>query len=156
MRNSPLPKLTELEFVKSVALAEPTARIVVIVVDDRKLKNGELKHTVSVLPVLAIETAVVWHWMPPETGREYSAIPESDCQLRIGGYQFVGEQFRRELIVFDNRRGEGLMSVSDLFRQRNLGVRTVVCEWPPSEDESQLAPIIAELIKQLKREVSRA
>ena len=156
MRDSSLPKLTEREFAKSVAIGEPSARIVVIVVEVHEAENSELKHNVVVLPVLAVETAVVWHWLLPEPGRDHLAIPESDVELRRAGYQFIGEQLRRELIVLGNRQGDGLVSVSELFRQRNLGVRTVVCAWPPSEDEVRLAPIIAELVEKQKREVSLA
>lgn len=144
--------ITEREFVKAVTLVNPSARIVVIVV---KIHSNQ-KHEVVVLPVLAIETAVVWHWIRREPGDDNYGVPLNSQELRSAGYQFAGEQLRRELIVLDNRQGEGLVSVNELFRQRNLGVRAVVCEWPQSEDETRLAPIIDELVDQQKREVSRA
>ena len=142
--------ITEREFVKAVALAQPTTRSVAIVVE----VHSEESHDVAVLPVIAVETTVVWHWLRRETKPDCGGHI-TDWEMRFAGYEFVGEQLRRELIVLNNRKGEGLVSVGELFRQRNLGVRAVVCEWPPTEDESRLAPIIAELIEQQKREVSR-
>lgn len=147
--------LTEREFVKSITLGQPAARIVVVVVDIWQESNGELKQDVAMLPVVSAETAVVWHWLRDD-GRHDRHEYVTTSDLRSAGFSFVGEEIRRELIVFYPKWNFGsLVSVDELWRQPDLGVRAVVCSWPPSEDESRLAPIIDELIEQQKREVSR-
>jgi|GEM_PF-2468020 len=152
MRDSSSQRFAEREFVKSVSLSAPPVRMVVLAAE----LHGDQNSQVAVLPVLAIETAVVWHWIRREPGQDKYGVPLNDQELRAEGYQFVGEQVRRELIVFDDKHGDGLVSVGELWRPRNVVVLPVVCDWPPSKDKSRFAPIIAELIEQQKREVSRA
>ena len=107
-------------------LAPPAERIVVIVVDTRQ-PNKELKPDIVVLPVLEIEALVT---------EEQTII--------------------HEMLVYSERWADGLVVVGQLRQKPYLRIRPVVCAWPPSEDESRLAPIIAELVEQQNREVSRA
>ena len=108
-------------------LAPPAERIVVIVVDTRRKTNTEMEPDIALLPVLGIEALL------------------TEEQIII-----------HEMLVYSERLADGLVVVGQLRQKPYLRIRPVVCAWPPSEDESRLAPFIAELVEQQKREVSRA
>ena len=110
-----------------LAMTPPAERIVVIVLDTEPTRNDGQTSNVSVLPVLEIVA---------------SAAPD--------------ELIEFEMLVFTEQWSKGLVLVGQLRHNPFLRIRRVVCTWSPTEDESRLAPIIAELIEQQKREVSRA
>lgn len=104
----------------------PPAERIVVIVVDTRQPNKEMEPDIVLLPVLAIEA-----WA-------------------------TEDQIFHEMLVYSERWADGLVVVGQLRQKPYLRIRPVVCAWPPSEDEVRLAPIIAELVEQQKREVSRA
>ena len=142
------------EFVKSVTTSPPAERMIVLEVDVWRNVADEIEHFTKRLSVVSLETSLIHHWSRRDRDgepdkRHYAT--EQELQETDSSYRFQCQEVRRDVVVMspDSEDGE-LTTLTELREHKFVDVVyrliLVICDWPKSEDKSQLDRIVSEAV----------